>query len=584
MNRQFIYGALGILALASCKEEPKIMDGNVVRVNQVGYYPNEEKTATVEAEGFAKEYQLVDADGNTVWKGAAVREATSEISQKKRQIVDFSEVKTPGSYTLVAGKYAQPVVIADRALEGLAKGAMKAFYYQRTATDIDEQYAGKWTRPAAHPDTEVLIHGSAASKSRPEGTVISSPGGWYDAGDYNKYIVNSGFSHGIMLCAYQMQPDHYAAYELNIPESGNVTPDVLDEMLINLRWMLTMQDPDDGGVYHKLTTPNFEGFVMPTEAVQPRYVVQKTTTAALDFAATMAQASRVYGKYPEYADFVVQTLPAAEKAYAWAVRNNNVPYLQNKINEKFRPAINTGAYDDMSFGDEFFWAATELYLSTGKETYLDDVKKHIPQSYSLPTWGNVATLGIFDWINASLNNDNAVAKEMAAGFSQSLIGYCEEIIKRRDGSCFQSPYGNKASDFYWGSLAEGCCCMGVTYLYANALTGNRDYVIAALENANYMLGQNATGYSYVTGFGTRPFKNPHHRISEADGIDEPFPGLLSGGPNPGKQDQSTCPYYTSDFADECYADNMNSYASNEIAINWNASLVAMVGWLDALLK
>lgn len=584
MKRQIILGAIGLLALASCKEEPKIMDGNIIRVNQVGYFPDEEKTATVEAEGFAKEYQLVDADGNTVWKGAAVREATSEISQKKRQVVDFSDVKVPGSYTLVAGKYAQPVVIANDALEALAKGAMKAFYYQRTATDLTEQYAGKWARKAAHPDTIVKVHGSAASKSRPEGTVISSPGGWYDAGDYNKYIVNSGFSHGIMLCAYQMQPEHYDAYELNIPESGNATPDVLDEMLVNLRWMLTMQDPEDGGVYHKLTTPNFEGFVMPTEAVQPRYVVQKSTTAALDFAATMAQASRVYGKYPEYADFVVQTLPAAEKAYAWAVRNNNVPYLQNKINEKFRPAINTGAYDDMSFGDEFFWAATELYLSTGKETYLADVKKNIPQCYTLPTWGNVASLGVFDWINASLNTDNVVAKEMAAGFSQSLIGFCDEIIKRRDSSCFQSPYGNKASDFYWGSLSEGCCCMGVTYLYANALTGNRDYVVAALQNANYMLGQNATGYSYVTGFGTRPFKNPHHRISEADGIDEPIPGLLSGGPNPGKQDQSTCPYYTSDFADECYADNMNSYASNEIAINWNASLVAMVGWLDALLK
>ena len=113
MKRQFIYGALGILALASCKEEPKIMDGNVVRVNQVGYYPDEEKTATVEVEGFADEYLLLDADGMTVWKGEAVREATSEISQKKRQIVDFSEVKTPGSYTLVAGKYAQPIVIAE---------------------------------------------------------------------------------------------------------------------------------------------------------------------------------------------------------------------------------------------------------------------------------------------------------------------------------------------------------------------------------------------------------------------------------------------------------------------------------------
>ena len=584
MKRQFMYGALGILALASCKEEPKIMDGNVVRVNQVGYYPNEEKTATVEAVGFADEYQLLDADGKTVWKGTAVREATSEISQKKRQVVDFSEIKTPGSYTLVAGKYAQPVVIADRVLEGLAKGAMKAFYYQRTATDLTEQYAGKWTRPAAHPDTEVLIHGSAASKSRPEGTVISSPGGWYDAGDFNKYIVNSGFSHGIMLCAYQMQPDHYAAYELNIPESGNATPDVLDEMLVNLRWMLTMQDPADGGVYHKLTTPNFEGFVMPVEAHQPRYVVKKTTAAALDFAATMAQAYRVYAKYPEYADVVAQTLPAAEKAYAWAIKHDNEPYLQNKLNEEFQPAIFTGAYDDMSFGDEFFWAATELYLSTGKETYLADVKKNIPQCYSLPTWGNVATLGVFDWINASLHTDNAVAKEMAAGFTSSLLGYCEEKIKNVDGSCFQSTYGNKASDFGWGSLAEGCCCMGVTYLYANALTGNRDYVTAALQNANYMLGQNATGYSYVTGFGTRPFMNPHHRISAADGIEDPLPGMLSGGPNPGKQDEATCPYYTNDFADECYLDNVNSYASNEIAINWNASLFAMVGWLDALLK
>lgn len=583
--KTIIYSALGLLTLASCtKEEPKIMDGNIIRVNQVGYYPNEEKTATIEAEGFAPEYKLVDANGKTVWKGAAMREATSEISQKVRQVVDFSTVTAPGNYTLVAGNYAQPVVIADRALEELAKGAMKAFYYQRTATELTEEYAGKWTRPAAHMDTEVLIHASAVSKGRPEGTVISSPGGWYDAGDFNKYIVNSGFSHGIMLCAYQMQPEHYASYKLNIPESGNATPDVLDEMLVNLSWMLTMQDPADGGVYHKLTTPNFEGFVMPVEAHQPRYVVQKTTAAALDFAATMAQACRVYGQYPEYADFVAQCIPAAEKAYAWAQKNNNIPYDQGEMNKKFKPEVNTGAYDDTHFTDEFFWAATELYLSTGKDAYLADAKANAPQNYTLPVWGNVASLGVYDWICASLKSDNAVAKEMAAQFVPGLIAYCDSKKALVEGSCFQSTYGNKASDFGWGSLAEGCCCMGVSYLYANALTGNRDYVVAALENANYMLGQNATGFSYVTGFGTHPFMNPHHRICHADGIEDPIPGLLSGGPNPGKQDEATCPYYTNDFADECYLDNMNSYATNEIAINWNASMVAMVGWLDSLLK
>ena len=583
MKKHVFYAAIGLLAMASCSKEQPIMDGNVIRVNQVGYYPNEEKTATIEAEGFAQQYKLVDANGKTVWEGAAMREAVSEISGKTRQVVDFSAVTAPGTYTLIAGQYAQPVVIAPRALEELAKGAMKAFYFQRTATELTEQYAGKWARPAAHPDTEVLIHASAVSAGRPEGTVISSPGGWYDAGDFNKYIVNSGFSHGIMLCAYQMQPQNYAAYELNIPESGNTTPDVLDEMLVNLNWMLTMQDPADGGVYHKLTTPSFEAFIMPAEAHQPRYVVHKTTTAALDFAATMAQAYRVYAQYPEYADFVAQTIPAAEKAYAWALKNNNVPYLQNKMNEQYKPEVSTGAYDDMHFTDEFFWAATELYLTTGNAAYLADAKKNAPANYTLPVWGNVASLGVYDWINASLNTDNEVAKEMAAQFVPGLLAFCDAKIQEVPNSCFQSTYGNHAKDFGWGSLAEGCCCMGVSYLYANALTGNRDYVVAALQNANYMLGQNATGFSYVTGFGTRPFMNPHHRISAADGIDDPVPGLLSGGPNPGKQDEATCPYYTNDFADECYLDNVNSYATNEIAINWNASLVAMVGWLDAVL-
>jgi endoglucanase len=85
--------------------------------------------------------------------------------------------------------------------------------------------------------------------------------------------------------------------KLNIPESNNQVPDVLDESLWNLRWMLTMQDPEDGGVYHKLTNAKFDGMIMPDKAVAPRYVVQKSTAATLDFAAVMAQASRVFSNY-----------------------------------------------------------------------------------------------------------------------------------------------------------------------------------------------------------------------------------------------------------------------------------------------
>ena len=131
-----------------------------------------------------------------------------------------------------------------------------------------------------------MVHPSAATTKRPAGTIISSPKGWYDAGDYNKYIVNSGFTLGLILQSYQLHLDRFNSLNLQIPESDNKIPDILDEMMYNLEWMLTMQDPTDGGVYHKLTTPNFEGFVMPEDCKQQRYVVQKTTTATLDFAAT----------------------------------------------------------------------------------------------------------------------------------------------------------------------------------------------------------------------------------------------------------------------------------------------------------
>jgi endoglucanase len=165
---------------------------------------------------------------------------------------------------------------------------------------------------------------------------------------------------------------------------------------------------------------------------------------------------------------------------------------------------------------------------------------------------------------------------------QQLLAYCDDAVKDVDKSCFQSPYGNKPSDFGWGCLAEFCCCQAVTLLYADRQTG-KPYRVYALENADYLLGRNATGYCYVTGFGDKSPMHPHHRISEADSVEAPFPGMLVGGPNPGQQDKRDMPMpYTSNEPDESYMDVMQSYASNEIAINWNASLVAFLCWLDAL--
>ena len=120
-------------------------------------------------------------------------------------------------------------------------------------------------------------------------------------------------------------------------------------------------------------------------------------------------------------------------------------------------------------------------------------------------------------------------------------------------------------------------------LFAHKLTNDQRYLVAAGENADYVLGRNALGFCFVMGFGTKSPMHPHHRISAADSVEQPFPGLLVGGPNPGQQDKADIKTtYRSSLPDESYLDVVDSYASNEIAINWNAELVALMAWLDAL--
>ena len=125
--------------------------------------------------------------------------------------------------------------------------------------------------------------------------------------------------------------------------------------------------------------PSFEGFIKPTECKQPRYVVQKSVTAALDYAAALAQASVLFAPYEEdYPGFSEVALQAAERAYAWAEAHPQALYHQDLLNKQYQPAVVTGAYGDRSADDEFFWAASELYLATGKLVYREQVKKHLP--------------------------------------------------------------------------------------------------------------------------------------------------------------------------------------------------------------
>lgn len=551
---------------------------SALKVNQVGYHAEGQKVAVAEPEVKSKTFTLKDSKGRTVWKGKAVRTAVSPFSDKTRQVINFSKVSKPGTYTLSAGKHKQQVIIAEKPYGDIAVAAMKSYYLQRTGMPIEEKYAGKYARPAAHPDTNVQIHPSAASPQRPAGTVIESPYGWYDAGDYNKYIVNSGFTVGTMLMAYQINKENLDKMNLNIPESGNNIPDFLDEIMYNLKWMLTMQDPADGGVYHKLTTPNFEGFIMPKDCKQQRYVVQKSTQAALDFAATMALAARIYNAYSEYGEFCKEATAAAERAYAWAVKNPGVMYDQPGNNEKYDPDVATGMYDDKNAEDEFFWAATELYLTTKQTAYLAQAKAFSPKKFMLPSWGNISGLGAMQWLNQVILGTEEAKDICTNCMKKSLKAQCDKWIEEMNGSSFHSVTGNHAEDFIWASNSEMGAGRGIMLMYQYALTKDSKYRDAAMSTLDYIFGRNATGYCFVTGFGTQRVMHPHQRLSSADGITDPLPGFLIGGPNRGQQDKEHVPPYPSSIPDESYMDHEGSYASNEVAINWNAYLVNLLSW------
>ena len=553
---------------------------NPIKVNQVGYLTHESKIATIEPEAKSKSFLIRDQEGKTVWRTKHATIKKSPFSSKIRQEIDFSSITKPGRYTLVAGRHQQSFIISSDPYTEALKASIKGYYYQRSGESLERKYAGKYARPAAHLDTHVLVHPTAATTKRPAGTIISSPKGWYDAGDYNKYIVNSGFTLGLILQSYQLHQDRFNSLNLQIPESDNKIPDILDEMMYNLEWMLTMQDPTDGGVYHKLTTPNFEGFVMPEDCKQQRYVVQKTTTAALDFAATMALAARIYQRFPEFQSFCRQAIEAAERAYAWAVKHPTVYYDQDGNNKKFSPAIHTGGYGDNHTEDEFFWAATELYLTTTETSYLEQAKQFVPDEFSIPSWGNVAGLGIFQWVNQELLGTPEAGKLPMEVLKESLKEKCDEDIQELATSSFHSIFGNSAQDFHWGSNSESCLGRGIAQMYEYALTKDSKYRQAALSTLDYFFGRNATGYCYLTGFGTQRVMNIHHRISAADNIKEPVPGLVAGGANKGQEDAEFVPAYASNIPDESYQDNVGSYASNEIAINWNAYLVSLLGWIN----
>ena len=555
---------------AASMNAPTTAAASRIQVNQIGYLPAAAKRATVPA-GTAQQFQLVDArTGQAVWTGKLGPAALWKPAQSKVRIADFTALTTPGTYRVrVAGlPDSDPFTIGAGAYDPLTAGAIRAFYFNRAGIALTPELAGPFARPAGHPDTRVLIHASAAGPKRKAGDVISSPKGWYDAGDYNKYIVNSGITVYTLLAAYEQMPDRLGALKAGLPESGNGLPDLLNEALWNLDWMLTMQDPDDGGVYHKLTNPSFDGVVMPDVATRSgdRVVVQKSTAAALDFAAVMAVGSRVFKDFEKQRPGLsARMLAAARAAWDWAQAHPDAIYRQP-------PDIHTGDYGDPTLDDEFAWATAELYIATGDDAFYAAMKP-ARTTMTVPSWGDVRGLA---WMSLATHRERLSPAADRALIERRIRDLADALVAKGKASAWGVALDEK--DFNWGSNSNALN-EAMVLLHADRLEAARPGQASAYRQAaqallDYVMGRNPIGMSMVTGFGTRSPMHPHHRPSEADRVEAPVPGFFAGGANAGQQDLKGCPVpYPSPLPALSFLDHFCSYASNEVAINWNAPLV-----------
>ncbi|BAX81047.1 glycoside hydrolase family 9 protein [Labilibaculum antarcticum] len=543
-------------------DEPVPANEQLILTNQVGYENSAPKKAMIRTS--ANLFQIKNSKGKTILEKATGSKQYCSMSGDTVQTIDFSDLTDKGEYYIVVNDsiISHKIIITERPYNELAKSSLKSFYLNRSGMKIDTLFGGIWARPEGHPDTIVYFHSSAADKNHPENSIASSPKGWYDAGDYNKYIVNSSISTYTLLFAYNSFADYFKEVNLNIPESNNAIPDILDEALYNLRWMMTMQDSFDGGVYHKLTTKNFEGFVMPHEATNKRYLVQKSTAATLDFAATMAYASRLFSDFnsslPGLAD---SCLIQSEKAWKWAIKNPNILYEQASD-------INTGAYGDSDLSDEWDWASAELYLTTTNKKY-QKRSDYAHITITTPGWQTVNTLGAMSLLTSNKKDEYIALQE-------HFLSYIDDLISVENNY----PYRIAINKYEWGSNSE-FANQGMLKLLAYKITKNSKYLNSARESLDYLLGRNATAYCFVTGFGSLSPMNIHHRPSAADSIQEPVPGFLVGGPNLIVPNDCGSDIIRSSYPAKSYADEQCSYSTNEIAINWNAPFVYLTSGIDA---
>jgi len=605
-----------------------------IRVNQHGYFVYGPKKASVLSSSTTPltwqlgRNDILQATGQTTVFGY------DAASGDYLHIIDFSDFQGSGDgfYLGVIGMEGVSYwfSIVDN-LYGQMKLDALSYFYQNRDAEISPSYVGNWfwARGAMLDENGEPFDLGASCYSGPakDGTVWDNCvqagfpqlfptnyqafvyGGWYDAGDHGKYVVNAGISAWTLMNLYER--NRYwgnAAYaydngSLNIPEAQDPNypeSDLLDEVWNEVYFMQTMQVRNEEAnpgvkymVHHMIhdtawtDVPNRPDEVVSTVDNYKRVVYPPSTAATLNFAAAAAQFKR--NDAPAPGPDVL--LPNAERAWDAAVANPNW-YAVDRFD-------GGGGYPDNDTRDEFYWAAAELYITTGNQKYLAALQQS-PYYLQVPTmlggegsgpmsWGNTAALGTISLATVP----NGLPQSEINKARLNIITAADTFIANEATQGYGTPYVAGSDGYAWGSnsfVLNEMIIMGLAYDFTN----NIKYLDGMVAGKDNLLGRNAMDKSYVSGYGENPLQNPHHRhwayqAWPRQDLRYPLPpaGAISGGPNSTitledcKATQAMSLYERCRLTPQkCYTDDIDAFSVNEVTINWNAPFAWVTSYLD----
>lgn len=522
---------------------------SVIQLNSLGYLPKKPKIASITTE--FQTFQIINSETNeVVLKGKAKGPVQQNNFENKVWNADFSKLKATGTFQLIidSGQNSSIFTIANNVYNDAFTTSMRAFYLWRCGSSVSGDYHGvRYEHEACHMEDGYLDYIGEEGKQK-DGT-----GGWHDAGDHGKYVVNAGVTVGQLFFAWDHFNEKLKKINLDLPETASGFPQFLKEVKWETDWLLKMQYTDGSGkVSHKLTRKNFSGFIMPEDDHEKRYFTEWSSAATADFVAMMAQAARYFKPYD--AEYAQQCLDAAKTSYQFLVENPESKRFEQN-------GFQTGGYQSGD-SDDRLWAVAELWETTGDDKFLLDFETRISAMKvkvdEIWDWGNIKNMGVYTYLLSKRKGKNP---DIYKSLKKEAIAVADEIVAKAKLDEFGRPLGNK---YYWG--CNGTVARQVLNLQvANMLKSNKKYKETALDAIHHIFGRNIYARSYVTGLGDNPPMHPHCRRSGADGIVAPWPGYIVGG---GQTSTN-------------WVDEEASFSTNEIAINWQAALVyALAGFVE----